>query len=612
MRSSAALFLIAAVLLPGYALKDRFAAPEQRLNEAVPPDAGVQTAWQSLQAQVADQPAARKAIEPMWTARLRLRALTCSRDATPGWRDSAADIRARHGGSSCLAEQDRLLQRWLGLQRVRLLLAQGPLLAVPADPPSVLGHREQISAIAAAPAAPVAIVHGSSGFDIVSLSNGKSLFRETQPVSQGTLQLAPNGRLFSQSVGDKVLLRATAGGETLVELGSAGRFFWLDESAVFLRGSGSGAARLLDLASGEESPLPGSWSGYTEAVAPVPGAPHRFNLLSSHYAYQIEIEKEDGRLEARLLLEKQGQGGQGYGPASGGLSSDGTNWITSAKGLRLVNLESLDFDETDFAPVGVQGAWPTSDPQQFVVTLQLASSDRPTSPARHYLYDRRNGTLAALTLPPGARQRFQYLAVIQRLALIEGDTVRLLAAAPAAQPRPVSAVVNEYIDEVNQRRLAAAIPMPATAQAGVTLPGVTLPTAAALGAAQIEGVGVYEGQGAPRGVGMARQPGTVEVRVRRSARPIALVLSSYEPVRWFIVSESGARLAAVLISGYHESTVVGAGSAPVYQIGQTHAYQFEGAGFAELQRSVMRWTGRPMATFQGRYQGGNFAVGGGS
>ncbi|HET7525735.1 MAG TPA: hypothetical protein VFK10_07315 [Burkholderiaceae bacterium] len=130
--------------------------------------------------------------------------------------------------------------------------------------------------------------------------------------------------------------------------------------------------------------------------------------------------------------------------------------------------------------------------------------------------------------------------------------------------------------------------------------------------AQVEGVGVYQGAGVIRAAGQARPAGVVEVRVRRSPRPIALVLSSYEPVRWVIVTESGARLAAVLVTGYHSSNVVGAGSARVDQSGRScYAYEKNSRGYNELQQTVLSWAGKPMGYFQGRYEGSSFAVGGG-
>jgi hypothetical protein len=100
------------------------------------------------------------------------------------------------------------------------------------------------------------------------------------------------------------------------------------------------------------------------------------------------------------------------------------------------------------------------------------------------------------------------------------------------------------------------------------------------------------------------------VTVRRSPQPIVLVLCSYEPVQWQLKMEPGARLGAVLVGGYHDSSVLGAGDARVLKMGRYYAYQQEGADFAALQREVSRWVGRPISLFQTGYRGNSYTVGG--
>ena len=55
-----------------------------------------------------------------------------------------------------------------------------------------------------------------------------------------------------------------------------------------------------------------------------------------------------------------------------------------------------------------------------------------------------------------------------------------------------------------------------------------------------------------------RKAGTVQVFVMKSAHPIVLVLSSYEPVTWSLQLQNGAKVSHVLLSGYHASQVYGA------------------------------------------------------
>lgn len=619
--------ILTGILLTGCGLRERFGNTEDRINTALPPDSGTQAARQLFLAQIGDQPDVQKVLEPMWEARLRLRALSCSPDYSPTWRESNAEVRARLTNTSCFAEKDRLLQRWLGLQRVRLMLAQGPIRPMPQELPPLISHDEFITSLVVAREAPVAIMQGASGFAVVELATGKSLFKEATPfTSQGFMELSPNGRLFTQASSGKVSIRAVTGGETLVELPQTYRVLWLDSSVIALRSNNAKSLRLLDLTTGEDTPVPGNGNGDAYIAVRAPGEPNRFDLLLSNGVVQIEIIKAGGRYEAQLRADKQNPSGRGFAINTGGLSADGTTWIDGNQGLRVLNLDTLELQEPSFKPVGTQMAWPTPNPQEFLISMHLPSGDGVTSRFNYYLYNHGAGTLAQVTPDSKSNTRYQYLGSIKRLALIDNQSVRYIDKLNASEPHPVDSVVTAFIDEMNQRHLAAASvqqkPMidglpaapgrlgePSQPQQGVR---TVSPLQAQLSDAEVEGVGVYEGGGAKHGIGQKTVPGVVEVRVRRSARPIALVLSSYEPVRWTIVTEPGAKISAVLLSGYYESTVVGAGSARIYQIGQDYAYAQQSPEYAKLQRTVMTWTGKKMTIFQGRYAGSNFSVGHGN
>ncbi|RVT51544.1 hypothetical protein [Rubrivivax albus] len=638
MRLSVALIVIASSMLSACDLVDRFGSPEDRINAAVPPDTAVQVSRQLLLAQVADRPDARQTIEPQWTTRLRLRALSCSRDELPNWRQGLAEVRARFQGSDCLAEQDRLLGRWLGLQRLRLMLAQAPLGTVQSEPPPLVNHREPIRTMSTARHAPVAILQGANGFDIVDLGNGKSILHEGgRSASLVKMTLAPNGRVFAQTSGGNLSFRATEGGDTLLTLPDTDTVHWLPMDALLLHGPNDRQARLLDLASGDESLVPGQWSRFAVAVTPVPDDAQRFNMLWHRGVAQFEILSNGGRMEALLREEAQVTSNGGFSGSTGGISVDGLRWLDGFQGVRVVDLKTLVIDELDFGPIQSRGAMPLPGPQQFLLTLQLPAVVGMNAASSSYIYDHQASTLALISGGLGAGTRFQFLDAMQRLAAIESANVRILGPLKTEPAQPVRVVTAALIEELNQRRLsiaAAREPQGLAAErianlqsslerlrAGSPVRGAPSAPAAADRSAggrpvlsltketQVEGVGVYEGQGAKHGYDKPRTAGAVEVRVRRSSKPIALVLSSYEPVQWVVVLEPGARLAAVLLSGYHESTVKGASTAPVYQIGRTYAYSMGGGGYAALQHEVVRWTGKPISAFQGRYDGSRFTVG---
>ena len=89
-----------------------------------------------------------------------------------------------------------------------------------------------------------------------------------------------------------------------------------------------------------------------------------------------------------------------------------------------------------------------------------------------------------------------------------------------------------------------------------------------------------------------------------------LVLASYESVNWSVVN-NGARVSAVLLSGYHPSTVNGLGNVPVLRIGTAYAYSTGGTAYARLRQAVSQYTGaREIRSFQGTYTGTEFSVGG--
>jgi hypothetical protein len=129
----------------------------------------------------------------------------------------------------------------------------------------------------------------------------------------------------------------------------------------------------------------------------------------------------------------------------------------------------------------------------------------------------------------------------------------------------------------------------------------------------IEVIGVYEG-GGPRTQSIQTSSGprgarSVTVSIGRTDQPLALVLASYEPVIWEINLGKNARLAQVMVSGYYDGLVRGAGSAQVTRIGPAYTYTFGDNGFAQLQEQVKLYTGKAVSGFQGSYRGIRFSVG---
>lgn len=126
--------------------------------------------------------------------------------------------------------------------------------------------------------------------------------------------------------------------------------------------------------------------------------------------------------------------------------------------------------------------------------------------------------------------------------------------------------------------------------------------------ARLEAVSVYEAV-AMRPPGEPRQPGIVEVLVRPTARPVVLVLSSHQGVEWRISREADARIAAVLVSGFGASSVVGMQPGEVHRIGGFYAFKRGSVEFRHLETEVLRCTGRTIESFRSVYAGARFDIG---
>ena len=163
-------------------------------------------------------------------------------------------------------------------------------------------------------------------------------------------------------------------------------------------------------------------------------------------------------------------------------------------------------------------------------------------------------------------------------------------------------------DSATVKAARAAAPAARPANRLTIVSGTTALTSLAR-AAQVEAVSVYEAVAvhSPR---IPRPRGPVEVLVRAIARPVVLVLSSHQTVQWELRIAPGATLRAVLLSGFGESTVSGAGDASIASIGGFYAFKHGSAEFKHLESEVMRCTGQRIGTFQSVYAGKSFEIGG--
>jgi hypothetical protein len=543
-------------------------------------------------------------------ARLKLRALNCAQDYSPSLFATAASIRKDLGRTSCFAEADAELTRWTGLLRAGIALALPPLKPVGKAPPATIVADGFISGAAFASAAPFVLLDVGPGqtLQVLDTETSKPVFRE--PAASAKIgQLSPNGRLFTVGDGERTRIRDTETGTVLVELPSVRSytFHWLDaRTAIFVRNAGGEKPFLIDFTSGAEVPVP--WlSGGIQRASAVPGTPDQYVVLDGRSLTKVALQRGGVQPEVSLVAERAAPGVY-WALNTSGLTADGTRFFGAHGGaLRLVNLATLDLESVPFEPFTLQLALPTPDADKVLVTgyLQGGGGEGP----RALLYSISRRTVAPIDTRQLASTRYAYVPPSNRQGLIADRRIELVDALPVQEEAPLERFAADLVNQANERKLAAF----ATQQAlvGGTAPGAAGAPLADIGrTAQVEAIGVYQGAtGTPQAGGM-RRPGAVEVRLRRSARPLVLVLSSYEPVRWVLVPEPGAQLAAVLVSGYYPSQVAGAGSARVIMAGDAYAYKQDSGQYEALNRQVLRFVGKGIGLFQGRYEGSNFSVGG--
>jgi len=129
-------------------------------------------------------------------------------------------------------------------------------------------------------------------------------------------------------------------------------------------------------------------------------------------------------------------------------------------------------------------------------------------------------------------------------------------------------------------------------------------------AAELHVVGVNRGS-YPKGIapGFRYSPqGTVAVTVHKTKRPLILVLGAYEPVKWEIIQQKGARLERVIVGGKYKQEVTGVDAATPVVYTNVWAYKKNSSEFNSLARELINLTGLEIATFEGRYSGKAFHV----
>lgn len=123
-------------------------------------------------------------------------------------------------------------------------------------------------------------------------------------------------------------------------------------------------------------------------------------------------------------------------------------------------------------------------------------------------------------------------------------------------------------------------------------------------------IGVYEGS-YPPGVthSFGQHPdGSIDVHVRDQQHPVVLGLCSYEPINWHIRASDGVTIQEIILSGNHQSKVVGVPES-VKITRQAFGYSYEAnAKSSSFATKLKDYTGLEVQTFQGMYAGKEFSI----
>ena len=613
---------------------DVFLSAPEKVGKAFPPITEVRIGEEGLRALVAADPVQAKAFEQQYASRLALRALTCAQGLTIGRFDSIDKVKGYAVNRQCLAEQDILLMQYLGIRQIGYRLAQPALRPfLPLGPTATLptGGAPDLQALFAASAAGVAVLVGQRGeLASVEIPGGKKIAPlAAAPGSVQSVLLSPNGRVAAVRLhsNNSVMFVDTETGSKLWDTREIKQLYsWMPEVGAALAADGkTGALTLIDFQAGTLAAHPVALREQAWAVN-VSTAPSRV-LVAANRVFSLLEHVRDGGVNGTVVKEyhlPQGRSAQGA-PT---LMLGGKSIVfASARELMAVELAS-----------GKETVWPTGEffagryAKLSETTLLFDTNERDGSRTKSVVFDITSNTLASVVgadAGGGSVTELPGRAGFYRRSYPDvwiGDSVA------SAAPVSIDSVIAAYnlarqiarLEESSRmvaREESAGAEMSISSSAPAFSFGGAAPSrpSTAITAGQdaimsslartgrIEAVGVYQGVSASA-VGQSRKVGSVTVRVR-SGKPVLLVLSSYEPVRWTLVPEPGATILGVLVSGYHQSEVLGAGRARVLMSGSTYAYTAGSSEYRALNRQTLLYTGKEIDTFQGKYEGSAFTVG---
>lgn len=599
-----------------------FQGAEQRINAAVPLTSEVAAAKKAADTLlVGDRDTVEKFTND-WNSKLKIRALSCAKGYSPGLLASAPQIRAALGDTKCFEEFDKEMKFWVNQKRVAAMLRLPPLRPIPKNSPRFIVGKNLVGGFTFAEGAGVALLSYGHALQIIDIGTSDIIFEEngTRDGSAGGSRPSANGRLFVGSSAEGPIVRDAETGENLLEYRGYSSFRWLDKGYALAERNATGyQLLLLDFESGEESPIRGMNAGGVMGVAAVPGKAERFVLSEQSALQMIELQRHNGRTEMRLVAEQQLEEPLFWADNTGDRSADGSFYVNGMRQLSITLLASLRNTTHSLEPFVPQSALPTPDNYQVIVTGFLKGVLNQSRGV--YLLSLKDKTIALIDESTLRSGLITYIRPLNKMGIVRNGRVEVLDSVPhgpfvpleeqtaawkaamVAQMQAQPPSIPGYPDPRTAMWMARSAPTK-------TVVPVDSPLVALAKDANVEAVGVYEATNSVHGVGIASKTGEINVSVRRSSKPLVLVLASYEPIHWKLNVQGGARLALVLLSSYNSSVITGTANVRTVVIGRSYAYERGSQEYMALDDAVFATVGRHIGIFQGTYKGQTFTVGG--
>lgn len=588
--------VVLTVVLSGHAsASGLFPSSEDRINAAFPVATEVQTGKTAVLESATG--AQTKEFEAQFEARLTQRARGCAKDYSPSVFTLAEEIRNRLNNAACFADADKEIIAWLGIKKVGLILAQQPLVPIPANKPSVITANANIFGIpVVAYKASVALLFISSDIGLVDLNTSKLLFRELRSGTPGPL--SPNGRLFITGERDQLKIRDTLTGKVITEISGVlpWEFHWLDERTAFYVDRRF-KSFFIDFTSGETIA-----TGITMLVlsktVPLPDAPDQYAVLTGNKVSKFQLVRGKEMPELKLLTEKALHM-TGMSSNTTGVTADGAYFFSASYHLTLVNLRTLESEEISLDPFQIQAGFPSPDPDKIIITGFVQPHDGSTP--QDYIYSIGKHTLAQIK--PDRQSSLQRLANISSLGMlgrIENNKIELTGDVQTAEAIPLANFIQNANEFSGQNKVAIAEKQ--IARVNSCRPS----NEKNKDGIEMYAIGIYEG---PIHRGKDPSANKVDVLVYKSDRPIVLALLNYEPVVWNIKMDKGAKVSEIILSASEDTQLAGIRNKGIKISRQKFGYAYEDCQFFQMVAPKLKeFSGLNVTSFQGAYRGTGFPV----